>query len=194
MTILRMRAPGMSLLRLPMFTWTSLMGMILVVSIFPSLTVTLALLNLDRFFGMHFFTTSFGGNAMMYVNLIWMWGHPEVYVLILPAFGIYSEIVATFSQKKVYAYVSMVAAAAGVTFLALCVWLHHFYTMGAGADVNAFFGMMTMIIAVPTGVQVFNWITTMYKGRIRFFTPMYWFLGFVSTFTLGGLAGVILAM
>src|SRR5260221_4390867 len=193
-TILKMRAPGMTLLRMPMFVWTSLCSMILVITVFPILTVTIALLSLDRFLGMHFFTTGGGGNAMMYVNLIWMWGHPEVYILILPAFGIYSEVVATFSQKRVYAYVSMVAAAAGVTFLALCVWLHHFYTMGAGADVNAFFGMMTMIIAVPTGVQVFNWITTMYKGRIRFFTPMYWFLGFVSTFTLGGLAGVILAM
>ncbi len=193
-TILKMRAPGMTLMKMPMFVWTSLCSMLLVITIFPILTVTIALLFLDRFLGMHFFTTSSGGNAMMYVNLIWMWGHPEVYVLILPAFGIYSEIVSVFSGKKLYAYVSMVLAAAGVTFLALLVWLHHFYTMGAGADVNAFFGMMTMIIAVPTGVQVFNWITTMYGGRIRFYTPMYWFLGFVSTFTLGGLAGVILAM
>ncbi len=192
-TILKMRAPGMTLMKMPMFTWTSLCSMVLVISIFPILTVTIALLALDRFFGMHFFTTGGGGNAMMYVNLIWMWGHPEVYVLILPTFGIYSEVVSTFSQKRLAGYFSMVCAAIGITLLALLVWLHHFFTMGAGADVNAFFGFMTMIITIPTAVQIFNWVTTMYKGRIRFFTPMYWFLGFISTFTFGGMAGVLLA-
>jgi cytochrome o ubiquinol oxidase subunit 1 len=192
-TILKMRAPGMTLMKMPLFTWTSLYSMILVISVFPILTVTIALLSLDRFLGMHFFTSGFGGNPMMYVNLIWMWGHPEVYILILPAFGIYSEIVSTFSEKKIFGYVSMVLAAGGITLLAFLVWLHHFFTMGAGADVNAFFGIMTMFIAIPTGVQVFNWILTMFRGRIRFTTPMYWFMGFVSTFTFGGMAGVLMA-
>lgn len=193
-TILKMRAPGMSLMRMPMFVWTSLCSMVLVISIFPVLTVTIALLNLDRFFGMHFFTSGFGGNPMMYTNLIWTWGHPEVYVLILPAFGIYSEVVSTFSQKKLFSYKSMVAAAIGVTLFSMLVWLHHFFTMGAGADVNSFFGIMTMIIAIPTGVQVFNWLSTMFRGRITLSTPMYWFLGFIGTFTFGGLAGVLLSV
>lgn len=192
-TILKMRAPGMTLGKMPLFTWTSLCGMILVISVFPILTVTMALLFLDRFLGMHFFTTSFGGNAMMYTNLIWMWGHPEVYILILPSFGIYSEVVATFSQKRLSGYFSLVAAAFGITILALLVWLHHFFTMGAGADVNAFFGIMTMFIAIPTGVQIFHWIATMRQGRVRFSLPILWFLGFVSTFTFGGMAGVLMA-
>jgi cytochrome o ubiquinol oxidase subunit I len=192
-TILKMRAPGMTLMRMPMFTWGSLCSMILVITVFPILTATTALLFLDRFFGFHFFTTGFGGNAMMYTNLIWMWGHPEVYILVLPVFGIYSEFVSTFSGKKLYGYVSMVCSLIGVTLLALLVWLHHFFNMGAGADVNAFFGIMTMIIALPTGAQIFNWIFTMYKGHIRFYTPMYWFVGFVTTFTLGGIAGMLLA-
>lgn len=192
-TILKMRAPGMSLMRMPLFTWTSLCSMSLVITIFPILAITIALLTLDRFFGMHFFTTTFGGNPMLYWNLIWMWGHPEVYVLILPSFGIYSEIVATFSQKKLFGYKSLVFAAMGVTFFSFTVWLHHFFTMGAGADLNAFFGIMTMIIAIPTGAQIFNWIGTMYRGRIRFTSPMYWFFGFVSTFTFGGMAGLLMA-
>jgi cytochrome o ubiquinol oxidase subunit 1 len=194
MTILKMRAPGMSLMKMPLFTWTSLCSMILVVSVFPVLTVTIALLNLDRFFGMHFFTASFGGNPMMYTNLIWIWGHPEVYILILPSFGIYSEIVSVFSQKKLFSYASNVAAAICVTCLSLTVWLHHFFTMGAGADVNAFFGLMTMIIAIPTGVQVFSWLSTMFRGKIILATPMYWFLGFIATFTLGGVAGVLMSV
>ncbi|MBX4186798.1 MAG: cbb3-type cytochrome c oxidase subunit I [Candidatus Doudnabacteria bacterium] len=192
-TILKMRAPGMTLMKMPMFTWTSLCSVLLIISIFPILTATLVLLWLDRFMGMHFFTSSFGGNPMMYINLIWMWGHPEVYVLILPAFGIYSEVVATFSQKKLFGYSSLVAGAIGVMTLALSVWLHHFFTMGAGADVNAFFGIMTAFIALPTGVQVFNWLSTMFRGRIIFATPMYWFLGFIATFTFGGMAGLLLS-
>jgi len=192
-TILRMRVKGMTLMKMPLFTWTSLCSMILVVSVFPVLAATILLLTLDRTLGMHFFTSTFGGNPMMYVNLIWMWGHPEVYILILPAFGIYSEIVSTFSGKRLYGYATGVAAAIGIMLLSMVVWLHHFFTMGAGADVNAFFGIMTMLIAIPTGVQVFNWIATMVKGRIRFATPMYWFMGFVSTFTFGGMAGVLLA-
>jgi cytochrome o ubiquinol oxidase subunit 1 len=193
-TIVKMRAPGMTLMKMPMFVWTSLCSMILVVSAFPILTITLILLFLDRFLGMHFFTSSFGGNPMMYVNLIWSWGHPEVYILILPAFGIYSEIVSVFTQKRLFGYRSMVGAAIGITLLSVLVWLHHFFTMGAGADVNAFFGIMTGIIAVPTGVQVFNWLATMFRSRIIFSSPMYWFMGFVSTFTLGGMAGVLMGI
>ena len=168
--------------------------MTLVMFAFPILTVTLALLALDRTLGMHFFTAGTGGNAMMYVNLIWAWGHPEVYILVLPAFGVYSEVVATFSRKRLFGYTSMVWAIAAIVFLSFIVWLHHFFTMGAGSDVNAFFGIMTMIIAVPTGVKIFNWLATMYRGRIKFASPMYWFLGFVFLFSLGGMAGVMLAV
>lgn len=194
MTILKMRAPGMTLWKMPMFTWGSLCSMVMVITVFPLLTITLALLFLDRYFGMHFFTTTGGGNAMMYTNLIWMWGHPEVYILVLPAFGAFSEIVATFSRKKIASYSSQVLGMIGVSAFALSVWLHHFFTMGADADVNAFFGIMTMVIAIPTSVLVFGWIATMYKGRIRFETPMLWFLGFIAIFTIGGLAGLILAV
>lgn len=193
-TILKMRAPGMTMMKMPIFVWSALGSMLLVVFAFPILTVTLALLFLDRSMGMHFFTALGGGNAMMYVNLIWAWGHPEVYILILPAFGVFSEIVPVFSGKKLFGYTSMVWAIIAITFLSFIVWLHHFFTMGAGADVNAFFGIMTMVIAIPTGVKVFNWLFTMHKGRIRFTTPMLWFLGFIVTFTLGGVAGVVMAM
>lgn len=193
-TILKMRAPGMSLMRMPMFTWTALCSMVLVITIFPILAATIVLLTLDRYLGMHFFTLDNGGNQMMYWNLIWMWGHPEVYVLIIPAFGMYSEVVSTFAQKKIFGYPSLVAAAAGITILSFTVWLHHFFTMGAGADVNAFFGIMTMFIAIPTGLQIINWLFTMFRGRIRFFTPVYWFFGFVSTFTFGGMAGILMAI
>jgi cytochrome o ubiquinol oxidase subunit 1 len=155
--------------------------------------VTLALLWLDRNLGMHFFTAGGGGNMMMYVNLIWAWGHPEVYILILPAFGVFSEIVPVFSSKKLAGYTSMVLAIWAIVFLSFLVWLHHFFTMGAGADVNAFFGIMTAVIAVPTGVKIFNWLCTMYRGRIRFTSPMLWFTGFVVLFTMGGVAGVVLA-
>jgi cytochrome o ubiquinol oxidase subunit 1 len=192
-TILKMRAPGMTLMRMPMFTWTSLCSSVIILCIFPILTATMTLLYLDRTFGMHFFTTTAGGNAMMYSNLIWMWGHPEVYVLVIPAFGVYSEVVTTFAQKRLAGYRSMVAAAIGISFIALGVWLHHFFTMGSGADVNAAFGISTMIIVIPTGVQVFNWLSTLYQSRIRFFTPILYFLGFIFIFTLGGMAGVFLA-
>jgi cytochrome o ubiquinol oxidase subunit 1 len=193
-TILKMRAPGMTLSKLPMFCWSVLGSMSLVVFAFPILTVTLALLALDRTLGMHFFTSGQGGNAMMYVNLIWAWGHPEVYILILPAFGIFSEIVATYSRKPLFGYKSMVGAIWAIVFLSFVVWLHHFFTMGAGANVNAFFGIMTMLIAVPTGVKIFNWLFTMYRGRIHFASPMYWFLGFIALFTIGGVAGVVMAV
>lgn len=193
-TIIKMRAPGMTLMKMPIFLWSVLGSMTLVMFAFPILTATLGMLALDRLFDFHFFTSGGGGNAMMYVNLIWAWGHPEVYILILPAFGIFSEVVATFSRKRLFGYTSMVWAIAGITFLSFTVWLHHFFTMGAGANVNAFFGIMTMIIAIPTGVKVFNWIFTMYRGRVKFATPMLWFMGFIVTFTLGGLTGVLMSV
>lgn len=193
-TILKMRRPGMSLMKMPMFCWSVLGSMVLVIFAFPILTATLGMLSLDRLLGMHFFTSDFGGNPMMYVNLIWAWGHPEVYILILPAFGVFSEVVPTFSGKRLFGYKSMVWAIWAIVFLSFIVWLHHFFTMGAGADVNAFFGIMTMVIAIPTGVKVFNWLFTMYRGRIRFKTPMLWFLGFVATFTVGGMAGVLMSV
>lgn len=193
-TIIKMRAPGMTMMKMPIFVWSALCSMVLVLAAFPILTVTLTLLALDRTLGMHFFTSDFGGNPMMYVNLIWAWGHPEVYILVLPAFGAFSEIVATFSGKRLFGYKSMVAALIAITFLSFVVWLHHFFTMGAGANVNAFFGIMTMIISVPTGVKVFNWLFTMYRGRVRFTTPMLWFMAFVTTFAIGGLTGVMMAV
>jgi cytochrome o ubiquinol oxidase subunit 1 len=192
-TIVRMRCKGMTYFKMPMFVWSVFGAMWLVVVSFPILTVTLALLALDRTVGMHFFTAGFGGNMMMYVNLIWAWGHPEVYILILPAFGIFSEIVPVFSNKKLAGYTSMVLSIMAIVVLSFVVWLHHFFTMGAGANVNAFFGIMTAVIAIPTGVKIFNWIFTMYKGRIRFTTPMLWFMGFVVLFTLGGITGVLMA-
>ncbi len=194
LTILRMRAPGMTLMKMPLFTWSAFATTILIIFAFPILTATLGLLTLDRLLGMHFFTPDFGGNPMMYVNLIWAWGHPEVYILVLPAFGIFSEVVATFSQKRLFGYVSMVWAIIAITFLSFIVWLHHFFTMGASPKVNAFFGIMTMLIAIPTGVKVFNWLFTMFRGRVEFTTPMLWFLGFVSTFTIGGMAGVLMSI
>lgn len=189
-----MRAPGMTLMKMPIFIWSVLGSVTLIMFAFPILTATLGMLSLDRLIDTHFFTSDAGGNAMMYINLIWAWGHPEVYILILPAFGIFSEVVATFSRKPLFGYTSMVWAIAAITFLSFTVWLHHFFTMGAGAAVNAVFGIATMIIAIPTGVKVFNWIFTMYRGRVRFATPMLWFMGFVVTFTLGGLAGVLMSV
>lgn len=194
MTILKMRSKGMTLMKMPMFTWGSLFSMLMVVTVFPLLTATLFLMFFDRYLGTHFFTTTLGGNPMMYTNLIWMWGHPEVYILMLPAFGVFSEVVSTFSRKPIASYVSNVLGMAGVSALALSVWLHHFFTMGASADVNAFFGTMTLLIGIPTAVLFFTWIATMYKGRIRFDTPMLWFLGFVSIFTIGGISGLVLAI
>ena len=193
-TIIKMRCKGMKLMMMPVFTWTSLCSVILVIAAFPVLTVTLALLTFDRYFGMNFFTVSGGGDQMMYVNLIWIWGHPEVYILILPAFGIFSEIASVFSKKKLFGYGAMVIATVVITVLAFTVWLHHFFTMGAGANVNAFFGIMTMIISIPTGVKIFNWLFTMFRGRITFTTPMYWLMGFLVTFTIGGMTGVLLSL
>ena len=193
MTILKMRAPGMTLMKMPLFTWGSLFSMLMAVSVFPLLTATLFLTFFDRYLGAHFFTITAGGDPMMYTNLIWMWGHPEVYILMLPAFGVFSEIVSTFSRKPIASYTSNVLGMAGVTILALSVWLHHFFTMGASSDVNAFFGVATLIIAIPTAVLFFTWIATMHRGMIRFDTPMLWFLGFVAIFTIGGVSGLVLA-
>ena len=193
-TIIKMRAPGMTLMKMPVFTWTSLCSNILIVASFPVLTAVLAMLTLDRYIGTNFFTNDLGGNAMMYVNLIWIWGHPEVYILILPLFGVYSEVVATYCGKRLFGYSSMVYATVCITILSYLVWLLHFFTMGSGASVNSFFGITTMIISIPTGAKIFNWLFTMYRGRIRFDVPMLWTMGFMITFVVGGMTGVLLAV
>jgi cytochrome o ubiquinol oxidase subunit 1 len=193
-TILKMRCPGMTLMKMPIFCWSALCATVLIIFAFPILTGTLFLLTLDRYLEMHFFTAAAGGNPMMYINLIWAWGHPEVYILILPAFGVFSEVVATFSEKRIFGYASMVWALVIITFLSFIVWLHHFFTMGASSNVNAFFGIMTMLIAVPTGVKIFNWLFTKYRGRVHFDTPMLWFFAFVLNFSVGGMTGVLLSV
>jgi cytochrome o ubiquinol oxidase subunit I len=193
-TVLKLQAPGMTYMRMPMFCWTTLASNLLIVAAFPVLTATLAMLLLDRYLGFHFFTNEAGGNVMMFMNLIWVWGHPEVYILILPAFGVFSEVVSTFSRKPLFGYRSMVMATMVICVLSFTVWLHHFFTMGAGADVNAVFGIMSMIIAVPTGVKVFNWLFTMYGGRVVYSSAMLWSIGFMVTFVIGGMTGVLLAV
>jgi cytochrome o ubiquinol oxidase subunit I len=193
-TIYKMRAPGMKLMHMPLFCWTALCANLLVIFAVPGLTVSAGLLGLDRTLGMHFFTNGGGGNVMNYANIFWIFGHPEVYILILPAFGIFSSVIPTFSQKRLFGYIVLVYATMCIAVLSFTVWLHHFFTMGAGADVNAFFGMMTMVIAVPTGVKVYDWILTMYRGRLRFDTPMLWSIAFIVTFVIGGMTGVILAI
>ncbi|KWV50028.1 cytochrome ubiquinol oxidase subunit I [Bradyrhizobium macuxiense] len=193
-TVLKLRTKGMNYLRMPMFCWTTLASNLLIVAAFPILTATLAMLILDRYFGFHFFTNEAGGNVMMFMNLIWAWGHPEVYILVLPAFGIFSEVVSTFSGKPLFGYRSMVLATMAICVISFMVWLHHFFTMGAGPNVNAIFGIASMIIAVPTGVKIYNWLFTMYLGRVRFTTPMLWAIGFMVTFLIGGLTGVLVAV
>src|SRR5438309_8967498 len=193
-TVLKIRTKGMNLLRMPMFCWTTLATNLLIVAAFPILTATLAMLLLDRYLGFHFFTNEAGGNVMMFMNLIWAWGHPEVYILVLPAFGIFSEVISTFSGKALFGYRSMVLATMAICLISFVVWLHHFFTMGAGADVNAFFGIATSVIAVATGVKIFNWLFTMYGGRVRFQTPMLWSIGFMVTFIIGGMTGVLMAV
>lgn len=193
-TVFKMRTPGMKLMDMPIFTWTCTWANILIAASFPILTAVLAMLTLDRYLDFHFFTNDGGGNSMMYINLFWAWGHPEVYILVLPAFGIFSEIVSTFTGKRLFGYKSMVWATASISILGFIVWLHHFFTMGSSANVNAFFGIMTMIIAVPTGVKLFNWLFTMYRGRLRVTVPVLWTLGFMVTFTVGGMTGVLLAV
>jgi cytochrome o ubiquinol oxidase subunit 1 len=193
-TIIKMRAPGMTMMKMPVFTWTAFCSNILAVAIFPALTGAFALLMLDRYVGTNFFTNDLGGNPMMYWNLVWIWGHPEVYVLVLPAFGIYSEITSTFTGKRLFGYSSMVYATVVITILSYLVWLHHFFTMGSGASVNSFFGIATMVISIPTGAKIFNWLFTMYRGSIRFELPMMWVVAFMLTFTVGGMTGVLLAV
>ncbi len=193
-TIIKLRAPGMTMMRMPIFVWTSLCTNVLIVASFPVLTAVLALLSLDRYIGTDFFTNDFGGSPMMYVNLIWIWGHPEVYILVLPLFGVFSEVTATFSGKRLFGYSSMVYATIVITILSYLVWLHHFFTMGSGASVNSFFGITTMVISIPTGAKLFNWLFTMYRGRIRFELPMMWTVAFMLTFTIGGMTGVLLAV
>ncbi|MCJ2185627.1 cytochrome o ubiquinol oxidase subunit I [Novosphingobium beihaiensis] len=193
-TIVKMRAPGMDMMKMPIFTWTALCTNILIVAAFPVLTAVLCMLTADRYLGFDFFTNDFGGNAMMYVNLIWIWGHPEVYILILPIFGVFSEVTATFCGKRLFGYSSMVYASLVITILSYLVWLHHFFTMGSGASVNSFFGITTMVISIPTGAKLFNWLFTMYHGRIRFELPMMWTVAFMLTFTIGGMTGVLLAV
>lgn len=193
-TILKMRAPGMTYMRMSMFCWTTLASNMLIVAAFPILTATLIMLALDRYLGFHFFTNDGGGNMAMFLNLIWAWGHPEVYILVLPSFGIFSEIISTFSGKPLFGYRSMVIATLGICVISFIVWLHHFFTMGAGSNVNAVFGIATSVIAVVTGVKIFNWLFTMYGGRIRYQTPMLWSLGFLVTFVIGGMTGVLLAV
>lgn len=184
----------MSMMKMPVFTWTALCTNVLIIAAFPILTVTIALLTLDRYLGTHFFTNDMGGNMMMYINLVWAWGHPEVYILVLPVFGVFSEVTATFAKKRLFGYTSLVWATIVITVMSFVVWLHHFFTMGSGANVNAFFGIATMIIAIPTGVKIFNWLFTMYHGRIEFKTPMLWTIGFIITFSIGGMTGVLLAV
>ncbi|WP_294190293.1 cytochrome o ubiquinol oxidase subunit I [uncultured Sphingomonas sp.] len=193
-TIVKMRAPGMTMFKMPIFTWSALVTNVLIVAAFPVLTAVLAMLSLDRYVGTHFFTNTGGGNPMMYVNMIWIWGHPEVYILILPLFGVFSEVTSTFSGKRLFGYTSMVYALLVICILAYLVWLHHFFTMGSGASVNSFFGITTMIISIPTGAKIFNWLFTMYKGRIRFELPMMWTVAFMLTFVVGGMTGVLLAV
>jgi len=193
-TIVKLRAPGMTMMRMPVFTWTALCTNVLIVASFPVLTAVLAMLSLDRYVGTDFFTNDFGGSPMMYVNLIWIWGHPEVYILILPIFGVFSEVTSTFSGKRLFGYTSMVYATVVITVLSYLVWLHHFFTMGSGASVNSFFGITTMVISIPTGAKMFNWLFTMYRGRIRYELPMMWTVAFMFTFVIGGMTGVMLAV
>ncbi|WP_407923590.1 cbb3-type cytochrome c oxidase subunit I [Chromobacterium paludis] len=193
-TVIKMRAPGMKLMEMPIFTWTCTWANVLIATSFPILTGALAMLTLDRYLDFHFFTAEAGGNAMMYLNLFWAWGHPEVYILVLPAFGIFSEVVSTFAGKRLFGHKSMIYASGAISILGFMVWLHHFFTMGSGANVNAFFGIATMIISIPTGVKLFNWLFTIYKGRLRFETPILWTLGFMVTFSIGGMTGVLMAV
>lgn len=193
-TIIKMRAPGMTLMKMPMFTWTALVTNVIIVFAFPVLTVAILMGTLDRQFGTNFFTTAAGGMDMMWANLFWFWGHPEVYILILPAFGIYSEVISTFSQRNLYGYKSMVGSIVIISLLSFLVWVHHFFTMGQGALTNSIFSITTMAIAVPTGIKIFNWLLTMWKGKIRFTVPMLYSVGFIPLFTIGGVTGVMLAM
>jgi cytochrome o ubiquinol oxidase subunit I len=193
-TIVKRRAPGMRLMIMPLFTWSALCTSILMVSAFPALTVAAALLGLERYLGMRFFTDGDGGNVRDYISLFWMWGHPEVYILLLPAFGVYSEVSATFSGKRLFGYQPLVYATAFIGVLSLIVWLHHLFALGTRSDVNAFFGRVAPLMALPTAVMIFNWLSTMYRGRVQFSVPVLFTLGFIVTFVIGGMTGVLLAL
>lgn len=193
-TIFRMRAPGMKLMQMPMFTWSILVTNVLILAVFPVFAMALVFGTMDRLFGTQFYTIGNGGMDMMWANLFWIWGHPEVYIVILPAFGIYSEIIATFARRNLFGYKAMVGSMVAITILSVIVWVHHFYTMGQGVLTNSIFSITTMAIAVPTGVKIFNWLFTLRKGSIVFATPMLWTLAFIPTFTIGGVTGVMLAM
>lgn len=193
-TILKMRAPGMTLMKMPMFTWSSLVANVIIVFAFPVLTVALIMGTMDRLFATNFFTSTNGGMDMLWANFFWVWGHPEVYILILPAFGIYSEIISTFSGRNLYGYKSMVGSMVIISVLSFLVWTHHFFTMGQGALTNSIFSITTMAIAVPTGVKIFNWLFTLWKGKIVITTPMLYSLLFIPIFTIGGVTGVMLGM
>ena len=192
-TIYKCRAPGMTYMRMPLFTWTALCTAIMMIYAMPPVTVSSLMLALDRYAGFHFFTNDLGGNMMNYANIFWMFGHPEVYILVLPAYGVWSEVSATFSAKRLYGYTSLVIATMSIAVISFTVWLHHFFTMGQSATVNIAFGIATMIIAVPTGVKVYDWMATLWRGRIRMTVPVIYLTGFFILFVIGGLTGVILA-
>jgi cytochrome c oxidase subunit 1 len=192
-TVVNMRAPGMRPMRLPLFTWTTIITSLLIIFAFPSLTVNLFLLMFDRWFGTGFFNPAVGGNVLLWQQLFWIFGHPEVYILIMPAFGIISEVIPTFSRKPLFGYATMVFAIMAIGFLAFMVWSHHMFMDGYGPVVNSVFALTSMAIAVPTGVKIFNWLATMWGGRLRFTTAMMFAVGFLATFTLGGFSGVMLA-
>ncbi|MHB1531338.1 cbb3-type cytochrome c oxidase subunit I [Acidithiobacillus sp.] len=190
-TIVKMRAPGMTWLRLPIFTWASLSANLIALTSFPVLMVSLAFLGLDRYLGTHFYTSGMGGNLMLYNDLFWVWGHPEVYFLILPAFGMMSEIIPTFSEKPLFGYVTMVIASFAIAGVSWGVWLHHFFTMAAAPSVNSFYSVTTMLVGIPTGVKVFNWIFTMYRGKVRFELPMLWACLALFLLLVGGMTGMM---
>ncbi|WP_414640175.1 cbb3-type cytochrome c oxidase subunit I [Bordetella sp.] len=192
-TIYKERAPGMTLMRMPMFTWAALCTSILMIFAMPPLTVATAQLALDRYLGFHFFTNALGGNPMHFVNLFWLFGHPEVYILILPAFGVYSEVIPAFSGKALFGYPSLVMATMAIAILSFTVWLHHFFTMGQSADINAVFGIASMLIGIPTGVKIYDWLLTMFRGRVRITVPMVYSIAFILLFVIGGMTGILLA-
>jgi cytochrome c oxidase subunit 1 len=192
-TIINMRAPGMTYMRMPMFTWTTFVTSALILFAFPPLTVGMFMLTFDRMFGAQFFEVAGGGNTIIWEHLFWIFGHPEVYILILPAFGIFSEIFAVFSRKRLFGYSSMVFATVLIGFLGFMVWAHHMFTVGLGEVANAIFAVATMTIAIPTGMKIFNWLLTMWGGNIKFTTPMLWAAAFIPSFLMGGVTGVMLA-
>ena len=190
-TIINMRTPGMTYMRMPLFTWSTFVVSALILFAFPPLTVGLTMMMFDRMFGGNFFVEAAGGNTIIWEHLFWIFGHPEVYILILPAFGIFSEIFATFSRKRLFGYSSMVFATVLIGFLGFMVWAHHMFTVGLGPIANAIFAVATMAIAVPTGIKIFNWIFTMWGGKVRFTVPMLYAVAFIPSFTMGGVTGIM---